>query len=238
MPQTATGLLGTQQTPGVLTPAMLSPFTKGSSLRVGLLSYWTLDELSGSNAADAVGGRAGTWQGTLGSQWGTGIIAGGGVFNGTDNSVLLPVSTQLQFAAGAGRTFAGWAFLTANGAFPMVIGSAATSSELRFNGGTRIPQWNQTASQVTAPAAVALSTWHHLVGTSDATGSALYVDGVMAASSATPHGASPVQLAVGARSTFANGLTGRIDEVGLWSRALTAGEVATLYNAGAGKRPF
>jgi hypothetical protein len=47
-----------------------------------------------------------------------------------------------------------------------------------------------------------------------------------------------VQLAIGARSTFANGLTGRIDEVGLWSRALTAAEVAQLYNAGAGKRPF
>ena len=83
--------------------------------------------------------------------------------------------------------------------------------------------------------------WHHFVAVTDATtaafGSALYIDGVI-------HGVNTNKavLAAGTSNLFIGEnpealnrqWTGEIDDIALWNRVLTAAEITTLYNGGAG----
>jgi hypothetical protein len=77
---------------------LLPPVQSGgdTSLAGGLVAYWKLDDASGTTADDSVGSNTGTWNGTLGSQWTTGKINGGGNFNGTDNYVNVPDDPSLK----------------------------------------------------------------------------------------------------------------------------------------------
>jgi hypothetical protein len=67
----------------------------------------------------------------------------------------------------------------------------------------------------------------------------LYVDGVAVSGSTTMSAINPLSdfyLGWDAQDNNESTryLLGRIDEVGIWSRALTQAEVTTLYNGGAG----
>src|SRR6185503_2071207 len=75
--------------------------------------------------------------------------------------------------------------------------------------------------------------WQLVVGTYNGTTGTLYVDGVAVGSDtfAAPGTVTlPVYTGLGATGSF--GWKGRIDEVQIWNRALTATEVRTLYDAG------
>jgi hypothetical protein len=241
MPQTATGLLGAQQTPGVLTPAMLAPFTKGSSLRVGLLSYWTLDELSGSSAADAVGGRTGTWAGTLGSQWTTGFLHGGGLFNGTNNQI----TTAISLGALDGFTLTCWCFLTdATGQRVAVGGSQGTNNfyiSVATSATTVFCRTSGTGNNDVSGPYPGLSQWVHVAFTrAPSFERIVYVNGARVArdtNGTVVNFGTFNTLSIGSRggSLF---WAGTVDEVGIWSRPLADAEVSALYNAGAGRRPF
>ena len=83
--------------------------------------------------------------------------------------------------------------------------------------------------------------WVHLVGTYDGTTVRLYVDGAEAF--ATGHTGSFISDAPGVviggahndgTGTVTEGLAGKVDEVRLYGRALSASEVVALYNATAG----
>jgi hypothetical protein len=74
--------------------------------------------------------------------------------------------------------------------------------------------------------------WHHLAGTSGATGMKLYLDGVEIGSTGNTDPAiynGPDQLGVGHQpGNDQREFTGQIDEVRIYDRALTAPEVANL----------
>jgi len=79
--------------------------------------------------------------------------------------------------------------------------------------------------------------WHHGVVTFDGSILRLYVDGVQVpttfSTSSIPETAGNHPLKIGANSRIASNLfTGSIDEVGVWSRALTTTEIANLMNNG------
>lgn len=84
--------------------------------------------------------------------------------------------------------------------------------------------------------------WHHLVAITDAAaanfGTALYIDGELYSQLAAAQvlDANGQRMAIGdnpgARGRYWNGL---IDDVAVWNRVLTEGEIKALYNNGAGK---
>jgi len=81
--------------------------------------------------------------------------------------------------------------------------------------------------------------WHDLVARSSGTSFDLYVDGVLAASTtySLPLESSPMPLLIGRRNSDDGrdfSIDGRIDDVAIWNRALSATEIATLWNGGAG----
>ncbi len=82
-----------------------------------------------------------------------------------------------------------------------------------------------------------LDTFTHIVGTYDGTTSKIYINGVLEGSSAENIGTlvtNNLPLRIG--SNGSTGFVGKIDEPTIYSRALSAGEVLALFNAGsAGK---
>ena len=87
------------------------------------------------------------------------------------------------------------------------------------------------------------STWYHIVVTRDETANTaeVYLDNSSDISFANVDDATPVDMAIG---VYQDGQTGNdwaglIDEVGIWTRALTSSEVTELYNSGSGLQyPF
>lgn len=93
-----------------------------------------------------------------------------------------------------------------------------------------------TSSAVTTDTPISAGSWFHIVGTWDGTTAKIYVN------NDTPHTAAASTLTQNANALrmgshyggAANFFDGLIDEVGFWNRALTAAEVAELYNSGNG----
>jgi len=102
---------------------------------------------------------------------------------------------------------------------------------------------SQSASPVVT-ATLSNNTWHHVVVTQSGTTGSIYVDGGTPVTSNVTYtgGASTSQtnyFAVYNNGSFTSYFTGRLDESGVWSRALSASEVTELYNGGSGLQyPF
>ena len=211
----------------------------------GLIGYWNFDEASGSVAHDTSGsGYNGT---VIGATWTTGKINGGLSFNGTTNTVVTP-----GIALGSAFSVSAWAnpAVTPQGGYTRIL-------ETQYNGGlylgvdgsgTKYKFIVNTAAGATANCGSAYgcaeggtisSGWHLVTATYDGTTAKLYVDGALVGSDTftTPGNTNyPLYVAryYGGNS---NGWNGVLDDVRLYNRALTATEVATLYNGGGDTTP-
>jgi hypothetical protein len=113
--------------------------------------------------------------------------------------------------------------------FQVVLSTIATGSKIRVTkwGGAVVADSDFTP---------VVNTWYHCVVTYDGTNTRIYIDGVLktASSTAVQTGntvAFDINSYPAGTTEF---ITGKIDEVGIWNRAITATEVLRLYNAGAG----
>jgi hypothetical protein len=223
-----------------------APLVSASLLR-GLLAYWKFDNASGTSVTDATGnGHTGTWAGTLGSQWGTGIINGDGVFNGTNNFIGL--GSTLQASMTAAFTVAGWINPTsATGVYDLIGTGAPGSSpfkgfrcltnakEIEFQVG------NGATSASSFSAASLSAAWHHWACTYDGKTAFSYVDAVRStgATLTGPMVASTNAMQIGDTTGSLHPAAGGMDEMGAWSRALGPGEILALRNLGNGiQYPF
>jgi len=83
---------------------------------------------------------------------------------------------------------------------------------------------------------MSINTWHHVVGTYDGTTMKIYVDNDLKNSGTSFSGnvADSILYIGWDRGVAGRFLTGKIDEVGIWSRALNSTEITELYNSGDG----
>ena len=216
----------------------------------GLVSWWPGE----GNANDIVGGNNGVPTG--GITYTNGEVDQAFVFNGSTSYIRVPASPSLNNigASGSGVTIECWVkpSSTANG--PIMEWDSATVDGLQF--------WIQNNFQLFANIKDASGNSHafytglgvlnstnfqHVALTYDKnSGNAfIYLNGGVVASAnfgnITPQTTYPY-LRIGQRSAAAIGTytyTGLIDELGLYNRALSAAEIAAIYNAGsAGKCPL
>jgi hypothetical protein len=205
----------------------------------GPVSYWRLGETSGTAAADSVGSQPGTY--ANGTALGLPSLLASDAnssasFDGVNDEVRVANAAALQ--PSAAFSLEAWirpTALPATGGWASVL-TKAESYSLQFNG----PQLELTIIQngvrqrLKAPVgAVAAGQTYHVVATYDGATQRLYLNGSLVASAAL----------TGAVTATTNPLTmgswngseyyaGRIDEVAVYGKALSAAQVQAHYAKG------
>lgn len=222
--------------------------TASSSLLNSIVSYWKLDEAASTGtAADSADGNTGTivnaaWgsQGVAGkidngyeftaANFGTGIDMGSSLTVGTSS---WSISLWLKLTGTIGRDY------------PIQWGADSGVSGIRIDTyadfhGSFIFGWTASYHEQTSGLSTDLSdgNWHNIVLVVDRSGNAqMWIDNVGGttydiSSHSSDNIANTTNFTVIQNLGVATGVN--IDEVGLWNRALTSGEISTLYNSGNG----
>ena len=176
-----------------------------------------------------------------GAGWGPGRIGGGLALDGTND--LAAIADAPSLAASNALSVAGWARrASAPAGWHQLVSRQQTTTNtdqflLGFQGatpnfGVRTPSGTTKAGSGSVP----LGQWVHLAGTYNGNRVILYVNGVerarVAKTGALVASSRPVLLGANANGTDplagSEFLAGGLDEVRLFSRALTANEVAAL----------
>jgi hypothetical protein len=220
------------------------PPAQGSTITNGLVAYWNFD----GTLLDSIKDFHGTGRGTTPPAFDAGKAGFGQAIKLDGNDQFVEITggneNELEFPGGS-MSIAGWfkvdAFDTewqaviakGEGSNYRVARRAATGT-IAYAGGV-----GEGADDVPA---VNDGQWHHFVAVSDASptgafGTAMYVDGVLRTVMASKPvlTANAANLMIG-ENPEARGreFEGLLDDIAIWNRVLTATEVATLYNSGAG----
>ncbi len=202
---------------------------------VGLAAYWSLDEPSGSIAADGSG------NGNTGSDHVTTHVAGkvGGAlsFNSVNSYVDIANSASLNFAGPI--TLSAWINpMSAAGTQDILVHGAATSPAasvfLRIANGQYQAGVLAGSANVFASAAIPgadLATWVHLTAVYDGSTWTIYRNGVLFAQSVAGAPTTTVNATwnIGAgEGGTAKFFRGSIDEVRIYNRALNSAEISAL----------
>ncbi len=229
--------------PSPLSPAFPSGTTAivpdASCLPSGLVGAWSLDEGSGTLAADSSGSSN---HGTLvnGPNWTPGIRGQALQFNQVDY-VQIPSTPSLNMQTAI--TIEGWVYVT--GSDPGGYNSYLLDKHNRYSLLVEDDETinfliNYPSLQVRTTQAIPLNSWHHIAGTYDRTlGIAkVYIDGVEQASAPFTGLISvtsqPLRIGCytngGGACQAAWGFSGNIDQVRLYDRALSASEIQASFN--------
>jgi glucose/arabinose dehydrogenase len=198
----------------------------------GLVGAWGFDETSGTTTSDASGrGNTGTISGATRTT--TGRFGGALTFDGVNDWVTVADNASLRLTTG--MTIEGWMRPAANGSARWrTIAIKESGSGLAYalygfgDGGlpsghafTSIERWARAAS------APALNAWTHVAVTYDATTIRLYVGGTQVATQAQTGSllAATGPLRFGGNAIWPEWFQGQLDELRVYSRALTAAEI-------------
>ncbi len=207
--------------------------------KVNLVSYWNLSEASG-NRADSHGSLTLTDTNTVTSATSTQSSAHNtsAFFRAAASETLTNAAIQL---ADTDWTVAGWLYRDATGVDTLAsCGNATSSLILRGDGATSnaIMYAVSATKSVTSTGTDGAGAWHFLVGYHDSVNNliGISVDGGAFQTSATGGANSTPDSAFMLGGWVGhNFLSGRVDEVGVYSLVLTQAKVTALYNGGAGK---
>jgi hypothetical protein len=213
----------------------------------GAIGYWRLGEASGTTAADSSAGGANPGTYSIGGF----TLAQAGALSDGNTAVLDDGAdtTRIVIPAAAitplnGTTACSWemwlkpATLTQPSGFGIALSSStALAQHMGQAAGTFYAQFNINSVNVNLASGVltpplAIGTWYHIVVTYDGVTFRIYVNGVQANSIAETgvlsFGTGALWLG-GYNTVGGYGFIGTIDEVAIYPRALTAGQIANHY---------
>ncbi|MEK7952071.1 Ig-like domain-containing protein [Luteolibacter soli] len=206
-------------------------------LYAGLASWWRLNETTGSTAADVAGAHTGT---VSGAAWATGISGNALNFDGIDDGVLPGTAAALT---GSGN-FSVSAWVKINPASPLgtvieqrdptgYVGEYALN--VNASGTVNFMVYGSGGYQfdLTTTGTVNDGQWHHVSGVRNGTSGKVYIDGVEAASgTGTLQALQSFAVSIGYDNRDNNKrFKGLIDDVRIYTRALSATEVSGLRDA-------
>jgi hypothetical protein len=213
------------------------PCLQGQTASNGLVAAYAFNEGTGTTTTDTSGN---TNTGSLTSTtWTTsGKFGNALTFNGTSSRANVNDAASLDLTNG--MTLEAWVYPTTGTGWRTVIlkeksggltyGLYANSSSARpgiyiNTGGSDI--------SVAGTTTLSLNTWSHLAATYDGATLKLYVNGVQAGSRSTTGNmqVSTSSLRIGGNTIWGEYFKGRIDEVRIYSRALTQAEIQADMNA-------
>jgi hypothetical protein len=221
-----------------------------------VVSWWKFDEGSGTTAYDSAGGNNGTL--VNGPTWTTGQINGALDFDATNDYVTLgspgslddlplddmtvcawiydedAAASTLGTIYGCYANNNGWAFRT----FSNASGDRSLNFEVPHSGGT----YNKWAKYRSADGTISQITWHHVaaVWDVDTKTAKLYIDGVETSYQTTQPGDGPYNSDASRNKEIgriphvggAQYFDGTIDDVRIYDKALSAGDIWQLYQSG------
>ncbi len=206
------------------------------SLITGISSYYKLD----GNGNDSTGtynstGSSGvTYSNANGKiNQGAGFSGSGSYIDVANQNIALnsfSISLWMKFASNAAVTIfdSGWFSASPNSFFMNV--NAVTVGKI--SPGVR---QSGTVTQPTSNASVNDGNWHHIVITSDGSNLNIYIDGSLDKSAAwTGSNTTNYSYTWGNIIQHSDTYSGDLDEIGVWTRALSSSEVSALYNGGLG----
>jgi len=214
-----------------------------ASLNDDIVGYWKFDENTGTIAHDSVANNNIILASS--DRWTSdGKINAGYENDGTGNSNLFD-DPVINFS-GSG-TVAVWIYDEKNDAlerFAYLASEQAggTSDRIWLFRGTdgQLGIRLGTSSRVNGIFNHVANTWYHFAVVWSGTDYVVYVDGQEEASGTFSNGVDETdQMSFGGGSSNENMWEGRLDELGVWKRALSAGEIEEIYNNGQGLQyPF
>jgi len=207
-----------------------------SSLNVDLEHYYKLDGTSGE-VIDSLGTSDGTNNGATPNV--TGIINTAYDFDGTDDYIdtTYSVSGLTNFSIGLwanwDNTDTGNVIISNDDAgFDSSFRIRSNSGKISFN----VQDGGSTQTDVDSLTTISTGMWYHCVYVKEGTNHKLYVNAGTPASTTLAQTPNSNNLYIGKRiaTTYDEPMDGKIDEVGIWNRALTPTEITELYNSGDG----
>jgi hypothetical protein len=214
---------------------------KDDVLALSPVQYLRHGEQAGTSALDAsTNANTSTYTGgfTLVQPGIPGTGDYGVLLNGTTGYISVPGIAALDLADGP-FTFLWWMKLTAlTGAEQKIFDKTGANAYQIVQNGTGVISFGKAgvATIVTATTAIADTTaWHLCAASKTGATSKLYLDGADVTGAVTDQtlANSAGALIVGAnRSTVADFLNGKLDEVSIFASVLTAQQVSDLYQAG------
>ena len=219
----------------------------GSSLSIsplysqsGLVGWWPLTEGSGTIAYDQSGsGNNGTWSGTpVGGSYYTGGKVGNysGNFDGSTDYV--DAGTGSAIHPTSSLTVATWANLKSTASVIRIISTTSGNNGWAMSpaaGVSRFFLGNGSGLYVTSGPTLNANAWYFMVGTWNGSVVNFYVNGTLVATSSFTglqyaSGASN-DLRIGNEAAGDDFTSGLIGDVRIYNRALSATEIAAIYNA-------
>jgi len=204
---------------------------------LGLVGYYPMNEGTGTIAGDFSGnGNTGTLVSS--PTWVTGKLGQALSFNGS-NTVSIPNSSSLSPTASI--TLSAWVSPVGSGIFKTIIGKGADKTyEIDTGGGTNSVRFvlmnsvphafvNFTVSNI-----LPLNQWTLVTATYDGSVAHLYANGVLVGSQSVVDtiAATTYPVTIASGDNFFNST---IDDVRIYSRALSSAEIAYLYQSGFAK---
>jgi glucose/arabinose dehydrogenase/PKD repeat protein len=214
----------------------------GGGVLPGLVAAFGLNEGGGQSAGD-VSGLANHGS-VIGAAWSTAGRFGGALsFDGIDDFVSVPDAPSLDL--GSTGTIEAWVRLDRLGRWQSVMAKGAVNNDRGHNYALEIVPANLVRCilgngtsflNVDSTIAVAAGQFYHLACTWDGTTVKLHIDGTLnrSVSQTLTPGANTAPLFIGQFGGNADRLDGHIDEVRVYSRALTTGEIQADMNTPVG----
>jgi hypothetical protein len=220
-----------------------TPTPTCAPIPAGMVSWWPLE----GNGADVYGSNSGITQGA--PAFVPGKVGSAMSVNGT-NGISVPSSASLNFGAGVDLSIDAWIKTSNTARNTLTIVDKRLISGANVNGyvvylyngklGFQLGVGGTGQDAIDLSADLRNGQWHHMAITVDrdsATGGKAYVDGALTGTfnpTARSGNLSNNQpLLIGQHETAAIAdFIGQIDEVEIFSRAITGADVASIYNAG------
>ncbi len=208
-----------------------------------LMGHWKLNETGGTLASDASGnGNDGTLTNMdPANDWITGKVDGALDFSGGDDYVVVSNSASLQIADSL--TIAGWVWGDSwgSGSEVDIIARKGTSTPVNYQLAIADRQVSLMLDDMDGGGGIRGATtlnigeWYHVAGVWDGSVVRIYLNGVL---DNNPPDARGGNIGTDTRPLYIGGrsgqdlLDGRLDDIRIYNRALSAAEILALYNLG------
>jgi Ca2+-binding RTX toxin-like protein len=209
-----------------------------STLVNDLIGHWTFNEASGTVANDIAGSHFGTLTNMTSSQWITGQMDGALTFDGLNDYVTVADSTALDITNTLtlstwvkADSFQSWDGLIVKGTTNIPYGlDFRSDGRLIFQANYGLVMGGNGRGTWSSNTALTAGQWHHVAVTYDGSDFRFYLDGQLDGTHQAniTFGKNNQALVLGADLAGGSHFDGAMDDVRVYNRALTAGEIEQL----------